>query len=97
MRSDPVRFVKGDEYFEVTLEFQREGVHITGVCSELGIGAFGDDEDEAESALVEAVVLQLEAHEEEGDLKEFLCRNGVAVYTTERSHWNPVKSQLLTV
>jgi predicted RNase H-like HicB family nuclease len=89
-------FIKDDMSFEVTFEFEQDGEYVTGSCPELGIGAFGDDTEEAETALVEAIRLQLEAQEEDGQLRQFLARNGLKLRKRKRPlPWSPVRSQLI--
>jgi predicted RNase H-like HicB family nuclease len=67
-----VKYVRGDQFIEVTLEFDREGARVVATCPELGTGAFGDDLQEATSALVEAIALQLETLDDAGELDSFL-------------------------
>lgn len=63
-----VRFVRGDQFVEVTLEYAPDGKFVTGHGPELGTSAFGADRNEATSVLVEAIALQLEALEDAGEL-----------------------------
>lgn len=95
VRTEPVVFVKGDKSFQVTLRFEPDGDYIGGLCLELGIAAFGESPGEAESALIEAVVMQIEAQEDVGNLEDFLTRNGIALKVTKRAHWSPVNPQLM--
>jgi hypothetical protein len=93
--SEPVAFVKGQHSFRVTLKYRQEEGVFTGLCVELGISAFGDDRQEAEAALIEAVILQVEAHENAGTLNEFLERGGVTLELSKQAHWNPVNPHLI--
>jgi hypothetical protein len=92
----PVRFVRGGQYIEVTLQFELEDHAITGLCPELGTSAFGSDGEEAVEALIEAVILQLEALEDAGELERFLRENDVPLRTEKATHWNPVNPRLVT-
>ena len=90
-----VRFVRGDQFVEVTLEYAREGKFVTGHSPELGTSAFGAGRNEAASALIEAIALQLEALEDAGELVRFLKDRGVELQTEQRKHWTPVNPNLV--
>jgi hypothetical protein len=91
----PVRFVRGDEYIEVSFSFAPEGKFTTAHCEALGTSAFGVDQEEAMAAIVEAVILQLEALEDAGELERFFEENGVKVTREPRPHWNAVNPRFV--
>lgn len=75
--ADSIRFIL------VTLIFKQEGDVWTAECKELGTTAFGDDFDEANEAIHEAIDLHIEGLSEEGELSRFLKEHKVKIFERE--------------
>ena len=69
----------------LTVVFQKEDDGCwTAECKELGTAMFGDSFEEAQEAISEAICLQLEGHEQVGELEQFLQDNKVKIYTRKK-------------
>lgn len=88
-----VTFVKGDRAVDVTLRFGREGRAVTAQCIELGTATFGDNQQEAEAAIIEAVALDLQTLEDHGELERVLSKNGLQIRTFEPA-WLPSRESV---
>ena len=64
-------------YIEVTIRFFEEEGQWTAQCVELGTATCADSLEEAEEAIVEMVLLHLNALEDIGTCHEFLKQHGV--------------------
>ncbi len=70
-------------YIIVTVKFEQEGDQWAATCLELGTGACGDSREEAQEAIREAILLQLNTLEEMGECASFFKRHGITFYTRE--------------
>lgn len=71
---------KATGYIVVTLAFHREGSVWVGVCKELSSSTYGRTLEQANSELLELVILHLNALETEGEREHFFEKHGIKVY-----------------
>lgn len=64
----------------LTVRFEREGDQWAATCLELGTAACGDNFEEAQEAIREAITLQLNALEELGERASFFQRYRIRFY-----------------
>lgn len=67
-------------YINLTVRFEEAQGVWTAQCDELGTAAFGDDLKEAQEALQEAILMQLNALAQHGAIKQFFAEHGIVLH-----------------